>query len=206
MAVAEVGQRLAVSFVLQRRISDGPFLLVDIPDLSAWNAADAGVDRYVFRKRIDNLSSGGNYRVLVRYRWSARSGRVLATRTRPTAQCRVPRAQHPDLLLAAPEMAPIVGQGAMRYAVEVRNEGRGRAAAFDLVVTIAGRSKPPLRIAGLAPGKRALAALLAEPCAPGSTVTFTVDPANRLDEVDEANNSVSALCRSTVATLTLDEG
>src|SRR5918998_1194953 len=52
--------------------------LVAGPGLGTWNAATPGVQRYRFRKPIQNLPAPATYFVRVMYRWKDAGGRTFA--------------------------------------------------------------------------------------------------------------------------------
>lgn len=63
---------------------------VAVPGFDAWTAADPGVDRYVHTRRVEALVGPARYRTVVRFRWLAADGRVLARAQRASPVCRQP--------------------------------------------------------------------------------------------------------------------
>lgn len=83
--------RLAMSFELQQRAAGADeFEPVDLGDFGDWHKSATGVPGYIVSKRVDGLAPGVAYRVVVRYRWYAKGGKVLRSAKRTSAQCRQP--------------------------------------------------------------------------------------------------------------------
>jgi hypothetical protein len=86
--------RLAMNFTLQQRpIGDDSFDEVDDVDtFGVWQKSATGAPGYIASKRVEGLAPGVSYRVVVRYRWYSKTGKVLRTAKRTSAQCRQPAA------------------------------------------------------------------------------------------------------------------
>src|SRR4051812_19888889 len=64
------GDHMQLRFDLFQRPSGAKrFRRLAGPGLGAWNAASPGVDRFRYRKPIQNLPAGATYYVRVTYRW-----------------------------------------------------------------------------------------------------------------------------------------
>lgn len=151
-------------------------------------AGAAGFARYPsppferrFGKASQHVYTVGNlppqaaaYRLHVRARWFGRGGRVVRTDQRVTQACFQPDVR-PDLTVAR-----FVRIGKQRFAAVVRNRGLTAAGPFAVDAT---------QFAGLGPGRSVRVVV-------GSCTTVTVDPADRVAEGDETNNSATAPCPS----------
>jgi hypothetical protein len=82
--------RMEIRFDLLRADPGGDFKRVAAPGLRVWNRAEAGVVRYRYRKRVENLPAPASYRALVIYRWRAANGKVLRHNRALTPVCEQP--------------------------------------------------------------------------------------------------------------------
>jgi hypothetical protein len=82
--------RMEIRFDLLRADAGGPFQRVAAPGLGVWNRAEAGVVRYRYRKRVENLPAPAQYRALVHYRWRAGGGKVVRHTRKLTPICEQP--------------------------------------------------------------------------------------------------------------------
>jgi CARDB len=185
-------QRMQVRFTLQVR-EDGlsAFRRAVADGLDEWLTSDAGVSRYSYAKTVRNLSAPAAYRMVVRFRWLAADGSVLA-RSRGTSRlCRQPD-MRPDLEVASIEPAAFAPE--RRYAVTVHNGGRSPAGAFAVALRVGDEQLAPLVVAGLPPGESRVVAFAVPACAAGTPLTATVDPDGAVDERDEDDNVLAATC------------
>ena len=163
------------------------------PGLGTWNPATPGVDRYRFRKPIQNLPAPATYRVKVTFRWLDAEGVPYARTARFTTTCFQPD-RRPDLRIVAFARPVRVGTGDFVYRVTLGNAGRTTSRDFDSVLTVGGLPRPAVNIAGMAPGERRIVDLHGPRCEPGATARVELDPDNRVDEASETNNSRSITC------------
>jgi hypothetical protein len=84
--------RMEIRFDLLRADPGGPFQRVAAPGLGVWNRAEAGVVRYRYRKRVENLPAPAEYRAVVLYRWRAAGGKLLRHARKLTPVCEQPAA------------------------------------------------------------------------------------------------------------------
>lgn len=188
--------RLAMRFDLfVRRPGDTRFHRVDGPGLDEWITSGSGVARFIYRKQVVNLEAPAEYRARVLFHWHDRDGDVIARERRVTAVCRQPD-QRPDLAPEAPTAAPASAPGLVRYSVPVRNDGRGDAGAFDVVLTVGAGALAPVTVPELAAGTTQAVTFLAPPCAAGDRLTVQVDPEDRVEEADDhrADNRLTVDC------------
>ncbi|HET6506675.1 MAG TPA: CARDB domain-containing protein [Baekduia sp.] len=192
---ASGAKRMQMRFALQQRLGPGPkgtFKKVAVPDWGSWEKADPGRGAFVFTKRIEALTAPAAYRVVVTFRWLDGRNHVLRTTTRTSPACEVadPR---PDLSLGGID-AVATGPGRAAYTLAVANDGHSTAAPFAVTVTVGGVTSAPVILGPLTAGDRASGAVAAPRCAPGSTITVTLDAANAVDESHEADDVVQRPC------------
>lgn len=83
--------RLGMSFELQERApGDDEFVRVPAPNFGIWQKSALRASGYVVDKRVEGLAPGAAYRVVVRYRWYAKGGRVATRARRTSALCKQP--------------------------------------------------------------------------------------------------------------------
>ncbi|MDX6698207.1 MAG: hypothetical protein QOE65_1604 [Solirubrobacteraceae bacterium] len=187
------GDRMAMRFELWQRGPLAPrFHRVPGSGLGTWNPATDGVQRFRFRKPIQNLPAPAVYFVRVAYRWRDAGGHTVATTARSTRLCRQPDVR-PDLRVVS-VAAPQRRATGFAYPVVVRNAGRAPSGDFEAVLTMGDTSQPGRTVAGLAPGERRTVELAGPRCAPGTAASVQLDPDNRVDESDERNNVRSFAC------------
>ncbi|MDX6670089.1 MAG: hypothetical protein QOI91_452 [Solirubrobacteraceae bacterium] len=188
------GDHMEMRFELLQRVSGSArFRRVPGPGLGTWNPATPGVQRYRFRKPIQNLPAPAAYYVKVRFRWKDDAGHVVAAVTRSSAVC-VQADTRPDLRIASVGEPRRVGPGRFAYPVVLVNSGRGTSRDFDAVVTVGDTPEPARTVAGLAPGARRSVDLTGSRCPAGTPASVQLDPDNRVDESDERNNVRSFTC------------
>jgi hypothetical protein len=199
------GRRLAVKLDLWQRTPDrGWTLRTDVPVLGAWVAPSDPLvgtrpgDLFKYRQAVGRLEVPAAYRFRVTFRWSNAAGAVVRQASVTTRACRQPDLR-PDLVLDAVSAAPSPrSHGLVRYEVTVRNAGRSAAPRSEVAATLPGDTTPNQRlrtVAALAPGASAVVAFTGPGCAAGGTpASFVADPANALEEADEANDELAAAC------------
>lgn len=188
-------KRMQMRFTLMQRLGPGPkgtFKKVPVPEWGSWEKAAPGRSAFVFTKRIEALTAPAAYRVVVTFRWLDARNHALRTTTRTSPACEVadPR---PDLVLGGVD-AIATGAGRAAYTVAVANDGHSAAVPFAVTVTVGDVTSDPVILGPLEPGDRASGAVAAPSCAPGSTITVTLDAADAVDESDEAGDVVQRPC------------
>ena len=163
------------------------------PGLGSWNPATPGVDRFRFRKPIQNLPAPAIYFVKVAFRWLDADGVRYARTSRLTATCFQPD-RRPDLRIASFARPVRAGAGDFVYRVILRNAGRTTSRDFDAVLTVGGLPRPAVNVTPMAPGERRVLDLHGPRCEPGAVARVELDPDNRVDEADETHNSRSFTC------------
>jgi hypothetical protein len=214
-----IDQRVAVVGTWMRPIPDGTHLAMrielwerlagqrwsmrsDVPGLGAWiTPSDPGVgshagDVFRYRQAVGRLEAPAAYRFHVTFHWLDDDGAVVREAERTTAVCREPDLR-PDLVLLSVTATP-AGGGDVRYVVRVGNEGRGPVERSVVAATLPGDAAPGLHsrvVRPLAPGATAVVRFVGPGCAAGEQpASFLADPANAVEETDETNNALSAVC------------
>lgn len=187
--------RMEVRFTLQTRSpGEKKWRKVKAPGFGNWNVSSAGVKRYVYTKRLEDLVGPGSYRVKMDFRRRGARSAVIGRSHRYTPGCTVPD-YRPDLVALSVVMQPSVGLTRI-YEVTVRNAGLDAAGAFGLGLSINGVLQPTANLDGLAPGATDTVSIEAPACRAGSEIEFTADPRNEVDERDE-DNVLRAPCPAT---------
>jgi CARDB len=194
MRSLQKGDRMQLRFELFRKaLGSKRFRKLAGPGLGTWNPATPGVDRFRFRKPIQNLPAASTYYVKVTYRWLDEHNAAYARTVRFTGQCFQPDLR-PDLRVAAFSGTRRVGPGEFAYRVLLRNAGRTASRDFDAVLTVGGLPRPAVHVSGLAAGERRYVELIGPRCETGATARVELDPDNRVDESNETNDSRSTTC------------
>jgi hypothetical protein len=184
------GDRMQVRFTLQERERgmSARWRKVVAPGFEEWLTSESGVGRYSYSRTIQNLTAPASYRTVVRFRWLDAEGEVLRTSRRTSKACRQPDLR-PDLVPLRVETEPGPDAETVRYRVVVRNRGRTDAGAFDVAYGEAFRS-----VGGIPARRQRTVTFTGPPCAADTTVT--VDPGELVDERDEDDNVLLAVCQS----------
>lgn len=185
------GLRLQMRFDLYRRYRPtGRLFRVRAPGLGVLLRAGAGVTRYRYSKRVINLAAA-QYRMVVTFRWTTASGRLLAQTVRWAPPCSVYDLR-PNLQIPFVSVTP-TDDGAARYDVYVRNAGRTTARYFDVGLSVAGVPQAPVTLFELAPGAGTVVSFAAPRCTAGPVVA-TADPDGRVSESSELDNRRIPAC------------
>jgi hypothetical protein len=188
-------KRLQMRFVLTQRLgttTKGTFKKVAVPGWGGWEKSDPGRQGFVFTKRIEALIAPASYRASVTFRWLDAKGHVQRTTTRTTPTCVLPDPR-PDLVFDGVDAVPM-GKDTAAYSVAVGNEGHSDAAPFAVTVTVGDAVSDPVILGPVAAGARLSGTVAAPKCAPGSTITVTIDVANAVDESNEDDDVVQRPC------------
>jgi hypothetical protein len=188
MHAARGSERMQLRFTLQ--VSEGAlpgWRRVVADGLGRWQTSYPGVRRYSYAKTVRNLSAPASYRTVVRFRWLDEDGDVLMRSRATSRTCRQPD-MRPEL--AAEEIVPVEGG----YEVAVHNGGRSDAGPFSVALAIGEHAFEPVAGDGVPARERRGVSLNAPPCRPGEPLTATVDAEDSVDERDEDDNLLVALC------------
>jgi hypothetical protein len=185
--------RLQMSFRLQAQTpADPAWRAIAAPGFGPWMSAAPGVRRYVYDKRIERLLAPAAYRVVLRFRWLDRRGRVVGRARRVSPACRQPDPR-PNLLvrqLLVSRTAP----GRAHYVAVVANTGRTTAGAFTVRFDAAGTPFAALSAAPLAPGRTVRVPVDGPACTTGEALAAVADSDGLVDESNEADNELDSVC------------
>jgi len=195
MPAIKGARRMSMRFdVLAHAASATGFAALKVPGLGVWQKSVPGrPGGFVFTQRVQGLLAPGVYRAVVRFRWYGKGGRVLRTTSRETAICKQPD-QRPDLQAGRLDAVPGPGPGDATYTLVVRNDGRGPAGPFDVLLSGIGPDQPTQRVPELDAGATTTLTFAGPRCAPGSTLRLTVDARAEVAEADEGDDVVERTC------------
>jgi hypothetical protein len=190
MRPARESERMQVRFTLQVREDElHDWRRVAAEGFDTWLTSLPAVWRYSYAKTVINLTAPASYRTVVRFRWLDADDAVVKSERVTSANCRQPD-MRPDLEARRVDVLPGPDANTRRYAVTVRNDGRTDADAFSATLGDLGR----LAVPGLAAGAQRLIAFTGPPCTVGAPLVVTLDPDEAVDERDEDDNVLTALC------------
>ncbi|MEZ5120529.1 MAG: CARDB domain-containing protein [Solirubrobacterales bacterium] len=195
MAAVPGTVRVAVRFDLQLRAPGSSIYQMVDGATSGWVRSDPKlpVDLFVWRQAFTPLREPGDYRARVRFRWLDANGKTIAGTTRRTPVCSQPDTR-PNLKLTSFTAEPASADGQWRYLLGVRNTGRSDAPPFDISFSVGGEPRPLIMAAGIPAGRAVTLSFTGDRCRPGDAVRVEADPADRIGEVDEADNVLSTTC------------
>ncbi len=193
--------RMAVRFdLLSRSRSGGTFSPIHGGDLGTWlspidqpTLGQRPGDVWVVNHPVAALPAPATYRYRVVFRWTGAKGRVLATKTRVTANCYEPELR-PDLSVKSIAVQPILGKPNLdSYVVLLKNGGATAAGPFTVEFAVPGLivDRTVQRLAAHATRTEIYQGPL---CTTTSDPTVTVDPAHRILDLNPNNNTLQATC------------
>jgi hypothetical protein len=188
-------RRMGMRFELQARNARGIYVAVKATGLHIWQKSTPGRSAgFVFAQRVQSLAAPGSYRVVVRFRWYGKGGKVLRSAVKETGSCQQPDPR-PDLVDGGVTAAAAPTPGQAIYSVVVRDASHAPAGPFDVAFSVTGADQAIQRVTdGLLAGQSATLTFAAQRCAPDSSVRFTIDARGEVGESDDADNFVTAPC------------
>jgi hypothetical protein len=202
MASLRPGNRMEMRFdVYVKTPTDPAWKLVAAPDLGIWNRAKAGTTDYKFRQKAVNLTAPAAYKARVTFRWLGPGKKDKTVKRLDSKVCEQsdPR---PNLRVVKFDASPIKG-GLANYQVVVRNVGGSAASGpngFDVAVAVDGVAQPSKNVLGLRPGESVQVNIpRAARCKQGGTIRATVDPDQRIDQSDRADDVLELPCPASLA-------
>jgi hypothetical protein len=188
----------------QRPLAGGRWTLrSDVPGLGAWTSpSDPTIgsrpgDVFTYRQAVARLVVPFAYRFKVAFRWLDAGGNVVREAGTGTRTCREPDLR-PDLTIVRVRARRTRTPGIVRYVALVRDVGRSGARNVLVAATLPGDAAPNTRtrtIAHLVPGLAQTVSFSGPGCAAGAVgPSFSVDPANAIEESNEADNVLTLTC------------
>jgi len=185
---------MEMRFTLQTRTPDAArWRRLEAEGFDTWLASAPGVRRYTYAKTVRNLVAPAAYRTTVRFRWLDAAGVVLARSSAVSPSC-AQEDVRADLAPRSLDVLPAPDPAQRSYAVLVRNAGASSGAASQLRLDVSGRPSVLADVPPLEPGESTTVSVLAPACVPGDPIVAVVDPAGHVDESDEDDNTVEAVC------------
>jgi hypothetical protein len=180
--------KMQMRFTLQALTPDEPrWRKVDASGFGEWITVPSGFSKYTYDKTVQDLLAPASYRAVVHFRWRNARGRTVRSERAVSGICRQPDSR-PDVVIRNVKADPA------GYVAVVFNRGREAAGAFDVRFVREGKLLGSARVAGLEPRSAVDVFLPGERCRPGTPLEAVVDPLSEVDESNEFNNGVSALC------------
>lgn len=183
---------LQLRFTLQARVK-GDFKRVVAPSFDEWLSSSPGKKGFVYDKGVQELGAGTVYRAVVRYRWRAADGHVLARALKVTRECVQPD-DRANLRATHVSVRPGVSAGTRTYLVRVVNRGPVEAPASAVGLSVDGADVPVLTAGPVAPHSSTTVAFSAPRCSAGSSLAVTVDANGAVDERNETDNRLAVSC------------
>jgi hypothetical protein len=199
-------QKMQMRFELLSQAGPGvAFTQVSGGGLGTWisppnpNLGQRSGDVWIVSHPVSNLPAPAVYRYSVSFRWMGTGGRVLATRTRMSAQCHQP-VFSPDLLVSSISIQSIAGKPKKdQYVATVANDGVGPTPGPFVVSFTPGASSTPgatpmtstQTVPPLAAGTTAVVTFVGPACTAATAPTVVANPGHKIDESNFANNSLT---------------
>jgi hypothetical protein len=187
--------RLQMRFALRQRVrGERRWTRVEVADWDQWHTSDPAMRGYRYAKTVLGLSAPAAYRTVVRFRWVAADGRVVARHRATSRPCRQADVR-PNLRVGGIDISPVEGSGLWRYRVLVRNTGRSRAGASVLALMVDGSLSERVIVRGLGPRGARVVDVHAPPCDPaGPGISAIADADDQVAERDETDNVFEQAC------------
>jgi hypothetical protein len=146
-------------------------------------------DVWNFKKSIFQLDAPAIYRFKVSFRWLGSGGRVIGSAVHYTKRCRQ-QERRPDLLVGPISIDP----NGTTYRAVIRNAGATAAGPF-VVLFVDGFATPQTMTVKLLKAGDSLPMSFTGPrCDPTAPPTITADSTLQVDDLNRANNSMTAVC------------
>jgi CARDB len=197
-------RRMELGFDLLRRTKrNGPWSVVSgggLPMQTAGGNPPLGQHAADVWSVIDTdkrLPAPAVYRYRVTFRWVLRNHGTAQTKTLYSPKCFQPELR-PDLLVDSITVDAVPGKADQaHYTALIRNGGASAAGPFEIEFAPGSASGSPAKsrtVNGLAAGASRAESFVGPACTSASAPTITVDPTDRIDDYNRANNSLTATC------------
>jgi hypothetical protein len=154
-------------------------------------------DVWIVRHPVTKMAVPANYRFKVSFRWTGADHRTITTAVRLSPICNQPD-MRPDLLVQSITVNSIAGDTTEnQYVAQIANNGLTAATAFDVLFAPGdGSATQSASILKLAAHATRTEAFVGPACTTATAPTITVDPEHHVNDLDRANNSLTATCPS----------
>jgi hypothetical protein len=152
-------------------------------------------DVWKFDKSVVELDAPASYRFRFTFHWIGARDRMIGSTVRYSPRCRE-RELRPDLLVSSITVSAITGRPQQSlYTAAITNAGATGAGPFDVLFT-PGDSSPPEThtVKFLGPGQTRTETFVGPLCTAASAPTITADSAGQVDDLNRANNALTATC------------
>ncbi len=158
-------------------------------------------DVWNVQKSVIALAAPAKYRFRVMFRWTGAHNHVIGTMTRYSPQCRQ-RELRPDLLVRSIEVTPIADHPTRdRYTALIANDGNSGAGPFEVLFTPAdGNNTKTRTVMRLRAHSSVTESFVGAACATAGPPAITADSANQVDDLNRANNALTATCPASAST------
>jgi hypothetical protein len=184
--------QMQMRFDLAEKIGKSVWRGVGPLAVGKWHVSDPGIQRFIYRQRVENLKPATAYRMVVHFRWVDADSEQVAQRILRSAPCRQ-RGKLPNLavrddvhLRAGP------AEGTYRYAVYIRNNGLKASPPTELRLAVDGAEVDVKRVGRLRSGQKRIVRFVGPACA--SEVTASLDPNDVVREITERDNVRTTSC------------
>jgi len=152
-------------------------------------------DVWNLHKQVVELAAPAAYRFRVVFRWTGAHGRVLGSAVRYSLSCRQ-RELRPDLLVRSIAVTAIPSRpDRALYSAVIANAGNTAAGPFAVLFAPADGSAPKTHTVALLRAHSSHTENFVGPlCTAASDPTITVDSASQVDDLNRANNALTATC------------
>jgi CARDB len=195
-------RHLSLKFELLSRGAGGAAeKVVRAGDLGVWIAPQNPTlgqlpgDVWNLQKSVVELAAPDVYRFRVAFRWTGAGGRVLGSAVRSSRRC-LQQELRPDLLVRSIAVTAVPARpNKDLYTAVIANAGNTGAGPFDILFAPADGSAPKTHtVAHLRPHSSRRESFLGPLCTAASDPTITVDSASQIDDLNRANNALTATC------------
>lgn len=146
---------------------------------------------------VVNLVAPATYRFRVAFRWTGVGGQVIATAERSSPRCHQPELR-PDLAVSSIAVTALPNQpNSELYTAEIDNEGNTGAGPFEVLFAPADGSTPKTKtIQFLRAHSSTTVSFVGPLCNNSTDPTITADSTDEVDDLNRANNAMTATCPS----------
>jgi hypothetical protein len=157
-------------------------------------------DVWNLEKSVVDLAAPASYQFRATFRWTAAEGRTLGTVVRYSRSCRE-RELRPDLLVSSITVSAISGKPDQQlYTAVIANAGNSAAGPFEVLFAPADGTQAQTRTVGWLKAHASVTTRFVGPLCSGATdPTITADSTMEVDDLNRANNSLTATCPATSA-------
>ncbi len=195
--------KMQMKFELLRQTKTHPrFAAVRGRGLGSWITPDdptlgqRAADVWLVNHPVVDLSGPATYKFRVSFRWVGSQAQTLSTAIALSPTCYQPELRA-DLLVRSLSLTLITAgpsAGETAYTAVIANRGLTGAGPVEVDFADGTAAPLPATVAWVGARSTARQRFVAPACAPGSTLTVTVDPTQSIDEYDFANNALTMTC------------